>query len=136
MRRRKRRPRWRRGTTLVEASLVMTLLCMVTLGALQYGWFFYCQHTVTNAARQGARVAATLNGTFADGKAALDYALGPYLLGLASPAPDVLPATVDGRAAVQGVVTIPAASVALMPISFLPVPDCRARVTMAKEGPS
>ncbi len=136
LRRRKRKPQWRRGTTLAEAALVMMLLCMITLGALQYGWFFYCQHSATNAARQGARVAATLNGTPADGKIALNNALGPYLLGLASPAPDVWPTTVGGRPAVQSEVIIPAASVALMPISFLPVPDCRARVTMAKEGPS
>ncbi len=107
---------------------------MVTLGALQYGWFFYCLHTATNAARQGARVAAVLDGKKDDGDAALRTALGERLFGLTSSPTGVTPTTVDGKDAWQGEVTILAPKVALMPITFLPVPDCKAKVTMAKEG--
>ncbi|MCL5279370.1 MAG: pilus assembly protein [Planctomycetes bacterium] len=118
-----------RGTTLAEAAIVMMVLCLVTLGALQYGWFFYCLHSATNAARQGARVASVLDGTLAEGTTALQAALA----GL--PAATTSAVTEDtANHAVRGEVVIPAANVALMPISFLPVPDCVARVTMAKEG--
>lgn len=121
---------------LAEAALVMTLLCVITLGALQYGWFFYCLHAATNAARQGARVAAVLDGTPADGTTSLQNALFP-LLKAAATTSEVIP-TVDasGRACVEGRVIIPntSSAVRLLPISLLPVPDCRATVIMAKEG--
>lgn len=118
----------------------MMVLCLVTLGALQYGWFFYCLHTITNAARQGARVAAVLDGTTTDGTTTLQSLLPALLQGWAT-TKDVIPCSVTmangtTTAGVQGQVIIPAASVALMPISFLPVPDCRATVVLAKEGGS
>jgi len=134
-RRRKRQGQFRRlrGAVLAEAALVMTLLCMVTLGALQYGWFFYCLHTATNAARQGARVEATLDGE-GHGTAALLAQLPDLLEGIATTKVVTATTDIEGRPCVRGEVIIPAGSVALLPISFLPVPDCRATVTMAKEG--
>ena len=122
-----------RGVALAEAAIVMTLLCMVTLGALQYGWFFYCLHTVTNAARQGARVEATLGGDGL-GTPALQNALFPLLLNAAT-TKDAGPDPGDATR-VRGEVFIPkdAPAVWLLPITFLPVPDCKATVIMAKEG--
>ena len=132
----RRDPRRLRGVVLAEAALVMILLCMVTLGAIQYGWFFYCLHTATNAARQGARVAAVLNGTPADGTAALQNALFPLLQAAATTSEVTDTLDPSGRACVEGRVIIPKTSsaVRLLPISLLPVPDCRAIVIMAKEG--
>lgn len=137
--RKDRKLRRSRGVALAEAAIVMMVLCLVTLGALQYGWFFYCLHTITNAARQGARVEATLDGA-GDGTTTLQSLLPTLLLGWAT-TKQVTTCSVtmaDGTttAGVQGQVIIPAASVALLPISFLPVPDCRATVIMAKEGGS
>jgi Flp pilus assembly protein TadG len=120
-----------RGIVMAEAAIVMMVLCLVTLGALQYGWFFYCLHTVTNAARQGARVASVLDGTLTDGTNALRAALAG--LPVTAETSEVFS---DDPNSVRGEVLIHAANVALMPISFLPVPDCHARVTMAKEGAS
>jgi len=138
--RKDRKLRRSRGVALAEAAIVMMVLCLVTLGALQYGWFFYCLHTITNAARQGARVAAVLDGTTADGLATLKGLLSslPDNIEAAATATAVVTPTTDaqGHSCVKGQVVIPAASVALMPISFLPVPDCRATVIMAKEGGS
>ena len=131
-----RDPRRLRGVVLAEAALVMMLLCLITLGALQYGWFFYCLHTATNAARQGARVAAVLDGTPADGTAALQNALFPLLQAAATTSEVTATLDASGRACVEGRVIIPntSSAVRLLPISLLPVPDCRAIVIMAKEG--
>jgi Flp pilus assembly protein TadG len=128
-----------RGVALAEAALVLMLLCMVTLGALQYGWFFYCLHTAANAARQGARVASVVgdSGITCDaGTTALQNALST-LLRTAATTKAVTPVVdADGRNCVQGQVIIPRTSSAvwLLPIGFLPVPDCTATVIMAKEG--
>jgi Flp pilus assembly protein TadG len=129
-----KRHRRLRGVALAEAAIVMMLLCLVTLGALQYGWFFYCLHTATNAARQGARVAAVFAGTTANGTDALQNCLFKLLRDAATTKAVTDVTDASGRACVQGQVIVPAANVALMPITFLPVPDCRATVTMAKEG--
>jgi Flp pilus assembly protein TadG len=68
--------RWnRRGTAVVEGAIVFPLLLLLTLGAIEYGWLFYNIQQITNAARQGARTAAVLNGTAAEGKSAIDTAL-------------------------------------------------------------
>ncbi len=130
MKRRNGRRQRLRGTALAEAAIVMMVLCMVTLGALQYGWFFYCLHTATNAARQGARVASVLDGTLAEGTTALQAGLA----GLSMPIKTSEVTEDPTTHTVRGEVVIEAGNVALMPIDFLPVPDCVARVTMAKEG--
>jgi Flp pilus assembly protein TadG len=117
----------------------MWILCLVMLGALQYGWFLYCLHGVTNAARQGARVEATLDGE-GHGDAALkdafdrafDNATVRAALWAAATAKSVTPS--DGGKTVTGQISIPSASVALMPVPWLPVPNCTATVVMAKEG--
>jgi len=46
-----------RGSQIIEASLVLPLLLLVVLGILDFGLLFWRFETVTNAAREGARVA-------------------------------------------------------------------------------
>lgn len=48
----------RRGQTIVEFALVLTLLLLILLGILAYGLVFSWRHTLNNAAREGARAAA------------------------------------------------------------------------------
>lgn len=59
-------PRRRRGTSVVEAAIVMTLLITLTMGLLQYGWMFTKWSQVQDAARQGARVAVLPSTTSSD----------------------------------------------------------------------
>ena len=134
MRRGKRSLQRLRGAVLAEAAIVMMLLCLVTLGALQYGWFFYCLHTATNAARQGARVASVLDGSETDGDNAIKAALGGDT-GLLYTKADIKKATVSGTI-VTGQVRIPTNDIALLPgLDWLPLPAyCQNTVTMAKEG--
>ena len=56
---------WRRfrqtdaGQTLVEFAMVLPLMLILMFGIVDFGRAFYVWLTVTNAAREGARVAAT-----------------------------------------------------------------------------
>ena len=46
-----------RGSQIIEAALVLPLLLLVLLGILDFGLLFQRYEAVTNAAREGARVA-------------------------------------------------------------------------------
>ena len=47
------------GQGLVEAALVVTLLVVLTLGSVEFGYSFVALHFLTQAASAGARVAST-----------------------------------------------------------------------------
>ena len=53
----------RRGTAAVEAALMMPIVVFLTFGLLTYAWVFIRSGQITNAARQGARVAARADST-------------------------------------------------------------------------
>ena len=55
--RRNRKLRDERGAQLIEAALVLPLLLLVVLGILDFGMLFWQFEGVTNAAREGARIA-------------------------------------------------------------------------------
>jgi hypothetical protein len=70
-----RGPRSERGSQLVEFALVLPLLLLVVLGIMDFGLLFQRYEAVTNAAREGARV-AVLDGY---GAADVDYRAKQYL---------------------------------------------------------
>jgi Flp pilus assembly protein TadG len=112
---------------LVEAAVVFQLLLLVTMGALQYGWAFVNLQRITNATRQGARVAAASGATDAEGKNAIDT----LLAGMAGVTSSV---TTSGDLTTASV-KVPKASVQLIPWNLLPLPaELKAEVKMAKEG--
>jgi Flp pilus assembly protein TadG len=47
----------RRGATVVEATLVLTVCFMLLFGILEYSRYLYALHVADNAAREGARFA-------------------------------------------------------------------------------
>jgi Flp pilus assembly protein TadG len=59
--------RRQRGAAVVDFVLVLVLLVPVFLGVLQIGLVLYVRNTVTAAASEGARYAATLDREPADG---------------------------------------------------------------------
>jgi len=77
----------RRGAAMVEMAIVLVLLLMLSLGVIEYGWLFLTMQRITNAARQGARVAAPLGATDTDGEAAMTT----LLAGVPTAVPDVTP---------------------------------------------
>ena len=52
-----RRNRSERGAVLVEAAIALPLLLLVVMGIIDFGRLFQRYEVVTNAAREGARVA-------------------------------------------------------------------------------
>ncbi len=55
-----------RGIVLVEAALIFPILIFLTFAVMEYGWLFLKYQHITNAARQGARVAARVDATNGD----------------------------------------------------------------------
>jgi Flp pilus assembly protein TadG len=53
-----RLPRGERGAALVEFALVLPLLLVVIAGVVDFGFLFQRYEVVTNAAREGARLAS------------------------------------------------------------------------------
>ena len=72
MRRRLFRPcgsannRQRRGAAIVEFAVVLPLLLTLLFGIIDFGWVFLVRQTLTNAAREGARVAVLRTSTVDD----------------------------------------------------------------------
>lgn len=48
----------RKGAVTVEAAILFPMLLLLALGIIEYGWAFLKAHEISNAARNGARVAA------------------------------------------------------------------------------
>jgi Flp pilus assembly protein TadG len=62
--------RSRRGSEVIELALLLLPLLWLTFGAIDFGWYFYLQHNLEGAAREGARAGiisptADVNGAVA-----------------------------------------------------------------------
>lgn len=53
----------RRGSTMVEAALIMPILLVLSLFIIQYGIFMNAAVSLTNLSREGVRLAAVQPGT-------------------------------------------------------------------------
>ena len=51
------------GAILVELALILPGLLLVSMGIIEFGWAFYSKAVVTNATREGARYAVTVDAT-------------------------------------------------------------------------
>lgn len=94
----KTRLRSERGAELIEFALVFPVLLMVVLGIVDFGFLFQRMEVVTNAAREGARIAVLPGYAVADVKArACNYMVtgGIPLLPIATPCPVPTNATID-----------------------------------------
>ncbi len=83
-----RRGRDARGSELIELALVLPILLVVLAGIVDFGFLFQRYEIITNAAREGARVAVLPNYTAADAQARVQNYLSVNGLG-AAPAPAV-----------------------------------------------
>jgi Flp pilus assembly protein TadG len=56
----------RRGTEILELALLFLPLMWLSLGAVDFGYFFYVQHNAQGAAREGVRAGIPSGATDAD----------------------------------------------------------------------
>jgi hypothetical protein len=63
MTRKKPGQRVRRGAVVVELAILSPLLFALLFGIIEFGWLFTAQHTMVNAARDGARLGALQGST-------------------------------------------------------------------------
>jgi Flp pilus assembly protein TadG len=71
-----------RGVAAVEFALVLPILLTLTLGAIDWGYYFFIDQMVTNAAREAARAGSLLDPakkSSGDVEAAAESAASAYL---------------------------------------------------------
>ena len=128
--------RWR-GTSTLEAAFVLVLLLMVTLGTIGWGWFFLRVQQVTNASRQGARVAIRYGATVPEVKDVVDGLLSPFALEYEDP---IITPYIDPNIGEAVTVTVKGIGLDILNLNsegiiMVPIPDYfKCSVTMAKEG--
>jgi Flp pilus assembly protein TadG len=76
-----RRTRTQRGQATVETGLVIGLLVLVVLGIIELGWLFFAINMVTNAARDGARIASALQNRGTCGNISDTSSIPPLVTG-------------------------------------------------------
>lgn len=122
---------------LVEAAIILPLLLMLTLGAIEYGWLFLNAQQVTNAARQGARVAILPHANAqAEAEALINTLLNNAGLSDNSPVVNITPETIGGRPGIRVQISIPTVNLLIVNApALIPVPaTIGSNVAMAREG--
>jgi Flp pilus assembly protein TadG len=136
----KKRNRDRRGSAIVEMAVVTPFLLLLTFGLLEYGWMFLKSEQITNAARSGARYAATavvtssgqVTGSSSPAVQFLTASGIPVQAGTVTVPTGVNPGVGNP---VTVTVTVPYSSIQFTGFPGLPTPaSLTASVTMAKEG--
>jgi Flp pilus assembly protein TadG len=128
-----RKPRKRlrtndRGVAAVEFALVLPILLTVTLGAIDWGYYFFIDQMVTNAAREAARAGSLLDPakkTSGDVEAAAESAANAYLAKCkltktAVITPEFLSPFDDGSQAIKVTIQYPVGSLTGFLKAFLP----------------
>jgi len=127
----------KRGLALVEGSIVMLLLILITFGIMEYSWLFHRIQEMNSIARAGARQAVLPDSTLADVQTAMDtLAVGYGIAGITTTVnPGDITVLTSGEL-ITVTVEVAYTNVELVGGALFPMPDpLRASVTMAKEGP-
>ena len=80
----KRLRRNEKGQALVEFALVMPILLLLLCGIIDFGWIYYNQITLNNAAREGARYAVIHYDPTTDWKAEAESRMINDMVGVSS----------------------------------------------------
>jgi Flp pilus assembly protein TadG len=123
---------------VVEAALILPILLILTFGMIEYSWMFLKDQNITNAARAGARIAATADGTNAQVTTAVSNLMASYNLQSTGYTLTTSPANVSTAAKgtmITVTISFPYANAQVTGMSIFPVPaTLHASAAMAKEG--
>ncbi len=128
----KRRNNMCRAAAVVEMAVVLPILLTILFGIIEFGWTFMVYQSVTNAAREGCRVAVLEGSTDED----IDARVAEYLslVGMANYTVDIEHATDDDPTETV-IVRVPYSSVSLLGGYFGPTDfDLTGKACMRKEG--
>lgn len=131
-----------RGLAAVETALVFSLLFMLMLGVIRYGWLFLKAQQITNATRQGARLAIRPDANTDWVKTTIINMLSTHDILIGEDNITTVPGDISEPAVGESVtveVRVPCANIDIVHIPLFTElePDgwsLRASVTMAKEG--
>jgi Flp pilus assembly protein TadG len=126
----------RAGAALVELAIVMPILCLLTLGLMEYGWVFLKVSQVNQAARQGVRTAVRPDATTEN----VTAAVAAMMLQAGIKSTDYTVTYTDIGVEVGQPVTVHVSvnynKITLTGTGLVPLPDkIQGRGTMSKEGP-
>jgi Flp pilus assembly protein TadG len=112
--------RQQRGAAVVDFVLVLVLLVPVFLAVLQVALVLFVRNTVTAAASEGARYAATLDREPAEGAARARSQISGVLAGRYAEGVSARQVTIDGATAVEVTVhvVVPALGLGGPAVSF------------------
>jgi Flp pilus assembly protein TadG len=57
MKDRRSKGRWMKGSSAVEFALTLPIFIILVIGIIEFGWYFFVQHTLQYATREGMRLA-------------------------------------------------------------------------------
>jgi Flp pilus assembly protein TadG len=125
--------RTRRAAAAVELAVVSPLLLAMLFGIIEFGWLFTVQHTMVNAAREGARLGVLQGSSVEDIEQRVQEYLQP--MGLDDDvAIDITEATIDDPF-VRVSLTVPREEVSLVGNFFgFEGGTVEGAATMRKEG--
>lgn len=125
--------RKRRGAVTVELAVAAPLMFAMLFGIIEFGWLFTVQHTMVNAAREGARLGSLSGVTITEIEERVDQFLAPMNLET-KVTTTVTEATTD-EPVVTVTLTVPQADVSLVGNFFgLTMGTVTGTASMRKEG--
>jgi Flp pilus assembly protein TadG len=107
-------------------ALLLPLLLLILMGILEYGWMFWKNQEINNAARHGARTAVIEGATTGDVTTAIDTLMDRAGLASSGYTIEIEPADVfiaEPGSLITVTVTVPYANITLTGVPMLPVPD-------------
>jgi Flp pilus assembly protein TadG len=118
------RRRGERGAALIEAAITVPVILLISVGIFEFGRAYQTQQVLTNAAREGARLAVLEGPTDADVRTRVNsYLTGGGLTALADGNIDVNRAVPLGSATASRItVNYPFSFMVLNPVVRLVVP--------------
>ena len=140
------RLRNQRGAAVLEMAIVVLLILYLTFGAMEYGFLFYREHQITNAARSGVRLAVLPYSTLTQVQTYVGtmmtqhgFASGDYTVTVSSGGTTLTDISLDAIGVgdpLQLNISVPYEKAGLK-IGLVPTPSTlQASATMAKEGPN
>ncbi len=121
-----------KAAAVVEMAVVLPILLTILFGIIEFGWTFMVYQSITNAAREGCRVAVLEGSTDEDINARIDEYL--QLIGLTDYEVDIEHSTEDDPTETV-TVRVPYEEVSLLGGYFGPTDfDLVGRASMRKEG--